>query len=89
MRYLVPLIALTLIGCGSNQANITRVGEKTFVIESPPVPGGGTGPNRRAAEQACNNRGYRVLDQDSHKGGPDRADWYEHNTTTVWKVECI
>jgi len=89
MRFLLPLVAaVALIGCNANQADFTRIGERTFRIESPPIAGGAEGPNRRLAVQLCPN-GYRLLNQDEHKGGPDRADWYEHNTTTVWVVKCI
>ncbi len=86
---LLPLIALVLAGCGGpTQADFTQVGERTYRIESPPEPGGAEGPNRRLAMQLCPN-GFRKLTSDSHKGGPDRADWYEHDITTVWIVKCL
>ena len=88
MRYLLPLVAVVLVGCAQNQSDFVRIGERTFRIESPPIPGGAEGPNRRLAQQLC-PAGYRLLNEDSHKGGLDRADWYEQNTTTVWVVKCI
>ena len=87
-RLLLPLVAIALVGCTQNQSDFTQVGERTYRIESPPIPGGADGPNRRLAMQLCPN-GFRKLSADSHKGGPDRADWYEQNTTTVWVVKCI
>ena len=33
--------------------------------------------------------GYRLLNQEAHKGGLDRADAQEYNTTTIWVVKCI
>ena len=89
MRYLLPLIAaLVLVGCAQNQSDFTRIGERKFRIESQPIPGGAKGPNQRLAMQLCPG-GYRLLNEDEHKGGADRVDWYEQNTTTVWTVECI
>jgi hypothetical protein len=88
MRNLLLLAALLLVGCAQNQSDFTRIGERTFRIESPPIPGGAEGPNRRLAQQLCPG-GFRVLNSDSHKGGADRADFYEQNTTTVWVVKCV
>jgi hypothetical protein len=88
MRYLLPLVAIALVACGQNQADFTRIGEKTFRIESPPIAGGAEGPNMRTAQQLCPN-GYYKLDEISHKGGADRVDWYEQGTTTVWTIRCI
>lgn len=91
MRYwlLLPLVAVGLAGCGGpNQADAVRIGDRTFRIESPPIPGGAIAPNQRLAQQLCPT-GYRVLDDSSHKGGLDRTDWYEQGTTTVWVVKCL
>ena len=88
MRYLLPLIAVALIGCTPNQSDAVRIGDRTFRIESPPIPGGAVGPNQRLAQQLCPN-GYRVLDNTAHKGGLDRAIYDEQNTTTIWVVKCI
>ena len=89
MRYLWPLIAFALISCGGpNQADFTRIGDRTFRIESPPVPGGATGPNQRLASQLCPN-GFRLLNSQSNKGGIDRAIFDEQNITTVWVVRCL
>jgi hypothetical protein len=88
MRLLLPLIAIVLIGCTQNQSDFTRIGERTFRIESPPIAGGAEGPNRRLAQQLCPT-GYRVLNKEAHKGGIDRADAQEFNTTTIWVVKCL
>ena len=88
MRYLLPLIALGLIGCAQGQSSFSQIAERTYRIESPPIAGGADGPNIRVAQQLCPH-GYRKLDVDSHKGGPDRADWYEQNITTVWTIKCL
>ncbi|HWB51696.1 MAG TPA: hypothetical protein VG651_21490 [Stellaceae bacterium] len=84
----MPLIVAALAGCSPNQSDFTRIGERTFRIESPPIAGGAEGPNRRLATQLCPG-GYRVLDSKAFKGGPDRADAREFNTTTVWVVKCL
>jgi len=89
MRLLLPLVAaVVLVGCGQTQSDFTRIGERTFRIESPPIAGGAEGPNRRLAQQLCPN-GYRLLNQDAHKGGLDRADAQEYKITTIWVVKCI
>jgi hypothetical protein len=88
MRLLLPLIAVVLAGCAQNQSDFTRIGERTFRIISPEVPGGAEAPNRRLAQQLCPN-GYLKLNEDAHKGGPDRADWYEQSITTIWTIKCI
>jgi hypothetical protein len=88
MRYLLPLVALLLVGCGQSQSDFSRIGERTFRIESPPIPGGAEGPNRRLAQQLC-PAGYRLLNSQANKGGIDRAIYDEQNTTTVWVVKCL
>jgi hypothetical protein len=88
MRYLLPLTALALAACAGNDAQMTRIDARTFKIESPEIPGGSTAPNRRLAQQLCPN-GYRLLDQNAHKGGPDRVDFQEQNITTIWFVRCL
>jgi hypothetical protein len=86
MRYLLPLLAIVLVGCSQSEAS--RIGDRTYRIISPEVPGGAEGPNRRLAEQLC-PRGYRKLDEEAHKGGPDRAIYDQQNITTIWVIKCI
>ncbi|HML10636.1 MAG TPA: hypothetical protein VK432_07230 [Stellaceae bacterium] len=92
MRYLWPLVAVMLASCGGpTQADFTRIGERTFRIEGPPIPGGAVGPNQRLAQQLCPG-GYRLLNSDSHKGNIDRGTLNDPNslqTTTIWVVKCI
>jgi len=88
MRYLLPLIAVVLVGCAQNQSNFAQIAERTYRIESPPIPGGATGPNQRLAQKLCPN-GYRLLNSQANKGGVDRAIFDEQNTTTVWVVKCL
>lgn len=94
MRYWLPLslVAVVLAGCGGpTQADAVRIGERTFRIEGPPIPGGATGPNQRLATQLCPG-GYRLLNSDAHKGYIDRGtvdDPNDAGTTTIWVVKCI
>jgi hypothetical protein len=91
MRYWLPLLfaAFVLSGCGGpNLSDAVRIGERTYRIESPPIPGGATAPNQRLAQQLCPG-GFRVLDSTAHKGGLDRADYSEQGTTTIWVVKCL
>lgn len=85
MRYLLPLLAVVLVGCSQSEAS--RIGDRTYRIVSPEVPGGAEGPNRRLADQLCPN-GYRKIDEQNHKGGPDRAT-YSQDITTIWTIKCI
>ena len=93
MRYLLLLsLAVGLVGCGGpTQADAVRIGDRTFRIESPPIPGGATGPNRRLAAQLCPD-GYRVLNSDAYRGYGARNtvnDPDDNQTTTTWVVKCI
>ena len=81
------LLGQLLAGCAQNQSDFTRIGERTFRIESPPIPGGADGPNRRLATQLCPG-GYRLLNSQANKGGVDRA-IEEQNITTTWVVKCL
>ena len=93
MRYLLLLsfVSVALAACGGpTQADAVRIAERTYRIESPPIPGGAIGPNERLAKQLCPG-GYRVLNSDVHKG-IDRgtmADQDDLYTTTTWVVKCI
>jgi hypothetical protein len=88
MRYLLLLLAVVLGACGANQSEASRIGDRTYRIFSPEVAGGAEAPNRRLAQQLCPN-GYRKLDEVAHKGGEDRADWYEQGITTIWTIKCL
>jgi hypothetical protein len=85
MRPLLLLTVLLLAAC--TEATASRVDDRTFRIEGPGVPGGSEGPNRRLASRVC-PKGYRVLDSETHKGGPDRAT-DDLNEMTVWTIRCI
>jgi hypothetical protein len=87
-RFVLLLLALILVGC--SEADAVRIGERTFRIEGPPVPGGSEAPNKRLAAELCPG-GYRVLDSKSNKGGPDRAMSMPDDlgTTTTWTIRCL
>lgn len=79
------LLAPLLAAC--TEATASRVGDRTFKIEGPPMAGDSAGPNRRLATRIC-PKGYRVLDSETHKGGPDRAT-DEDLPMTTWRIQCI
>jgi hypothetical protein len=85
MRLLLPLLPLLLVACTESTAN--RVDDRTFRIEGPGVPGGSEAPNRRLANRLC-PKGYRLVDSETHKGGPDRV-IDDDNMMTVWTIRCI
>ena len=82
----LPLVLLLLLAACS-EATLSRVNERTFRIQGPPIPGGAEAPNRRLAERAC-PRGFRLLSSESHKGGPDRA-VESFDTITTWTIRCL
>lgn len=91
MRYLLPLIALVLLSsilAACTESEASRIGDRTYRIDSPSIVGGVEGPNRRLASQLCPG-GYRVLTRESHKGGVDRAIADDFGTTTIWTIKCI
>jgi hypothetical protein len=85
MRILLLLALLPLAAC--IQQTLSKLDYRTYRIESGGIPGGSDAPNRRIAQQVCPN-GYRVLDQTSHQGTPDRyAD--EPGIFTTWTIRCL
>ena len=85
MRRLVMIAVLAAAGC--TEASISRIDSRTFVIESPGIPGGSETPNRRLAERACPG-GYRVLDKTVHQNTPDRAR-DQPGVFTNWTIRCL
>ena len=88
MRFLLLgalLVVPLLAACTESTAS--RVDERTFKIEGPPMAGDSAGPNRRLASRIC-PKGYRVIDSETHKGGPDRAT-DEDLPVTIWRIRCI
>ena len=85
MRPLVLLALLALAGCTESSA--TRVDERTFRVEGPSMGTASDASNRRLASRLC-PKGYRVIESESHKGGPDRA-IDEPSPMTVWTVRCL
>jgi len=85
MRLVLLLALAALAAC--TQAQATRLDDRTFRIEGPGVPGGAEAPNRREAERLC-PKGYRVIDQEEHRGGPNRyVD--EPAVYTNWTIRCL
>lgn len=88
MRFSFLLVALAGLGlAGCTEATASRVDERTFKIEGPQMGIMSDAPNRRVASRVC-PKGYRVLDSESHKGGPDRVT-DDADTMTVWTIRCI
>ncbi len=85
MHRLLLLAVFAVAACSTSQA--TRLDDRTFRIEGPGVPGGSEGPNQRMATQLCPN-GYRVIDQDVHRGGPNEYT-SEPGVFTNWTIRCL
>ena len=86
MRPLIMVLAMLLLAA-CTEATASRVDERTFRIEGPGMGMVSDAPNRRVANRIC-PKGYRVIDSETHRGGPDRAT-DESNSMTVWTIRCI
>ena len=81
------LLALAgLAACGAMQSQATKIDDRTFRIEGPPVPGSAEAPNRRLAERVCPG-GYRVLDSTRSKEGC--SDGCSGAISTNWVIRCL
>ena len=79
------LIAILVVQAGlaaCTESFAVRLGERTFQIEGPPVPGGADAPNRRMAERFC-PRGYRVIEQSRRRPDSDLG------IVTYWTIRCL
>ncbi len=85
-RILISLVAACAIA-GCTQAAVTSLGNRTFHIEGPGIPGGSTVPNQRVAERVCPG-GYRVLHQTVRDNTPDGYS-DEPGVFTNWTIRCI
>ena len=81
----ILFLALLLAAC--TEATASRVDERTFKIEGPGLGIASDAPNRRLAARLC-PKGYRVLDEESRKGGPDRAT-SDTDAMTIWTIRCL
>lgn len=86
MRPVILVLAILLLAA-CTEATASRVDERTFRIEGPSMGVISDAPNRRVANRLC-PKGYRVVDSESHKGGPDRA-IDESDPMTVWTIRCL
>jgi hypothetical protein len=82
---LLTLMLIAIAGCTQSQA--TRIDERTFLIEGPGITGGADGPNRREATRLC-PKGYRVLNSETHRNGPNRYTT-EPGDFTNWTIRCL
>ena len=77
---LFALISAGLTGC--TQSFASRLDDRTFRIEGPPIPGGSSAPNRQLAEKICPH-GYRVLNEERRKPEADTP------IATTWTIRCL
>jgi hypothetical protein len=85
MRTIILVALFSVAAC--TEASVSRIDNRTFVIEGAGVPGGSEAPNRRLAERVCPS-GYRVVDQSVHRNTPDRAR-EESGVFTNWTIRCL
>ena len=81
-------VAIALLGLAAcTEATASRIDARTFQIQGPAMGIISDAPNRRMAARVC-PKGYRVIDSESHKGGPDRVT-DDPDTMTIWTIRCI
>ena len=82
---LLALAGLAACG-GATQSSATKIDDRTYRVEGPPVPGSAEAPNRRLAERVCPG-GYRVLDSTKSKEGC--TDGCIGAISTTWVIRCL
>jgi hypothetical protein len=85
-RFLLCLAAILAVA-GCTQATVTELGNQTFHIEGPGIPGGSSVPNQRVAARVCPD-GYRVLHQIVRNNTPDGYS-QEPGVFTNWTIRCL
>ena len=80
------VLALPALTDCSQESYATKIGDRTYKIEGPAVPGGVEGPNRRLAQRLCPG-GYRVLDSTRSKEGC--SDGCDAGISTNWVIRCL
>ena len=86
MRAVSLLLLALLAGCVTPSAS--RIDARTFVIDNGGVAGGSSAPNRRLAEELCPN-GYRVLDETTHRNGPNLYRTEKGFIWNYWTIRCL
>jgi hypothetical protein len=87
MSRILPCLILALAIAGCTEAKVTELGNHTFHIEGPGVPGGSTVPNQRLAVRVC-PEGYRVLNETVRRNTPDGYS-EEPGIYTNWTIRCL
>jgi hypothetical protein len=83
---LLLAIAAGLAGCTEATAN--SLGNHTYLIQGPGVPGGSTAPDQRVASKLCPD-GYRVVKSDSRNNTPDGYSYEPNGVYTNWTIRCL
>ena len=81
-RTVAMLVLMPIVLAACSQSRTSRVDERTFKIEGPPVEGGAEGPNRRDAARLC-PQGYRVIEETRRR--PDTG----VGIVTYWTIRCL
>lgn len=78
---------VAIAGCTQATASLSPLGNHTYNIRGPGIPGGSTVPNQRVAARVCPN-GYRVLHQTVRNNTPDGYS-DEPGVFTTWTIRCL
>jgi hypothetical protein len=87
MRHVLPVLILAVALAGCTEATASRIGNRTYAINGPGVPGGSTAPDERLASRLCPN-GYRVLSSAQNNNTPDGYS-QEPGVYTNWTIRCL
>jgi hypothetical protein len=82
------LLALSLAVAGCTEATASRLGDHTYLIQGPGIPGGSTGPDQRVASRLCPG-GYRVVNSLERRNTPDGYSYEPNGVYTTWTIRCL
>jgi hypothetical protein len=88
MRRVLLLIAAAVALAGCTEATASNLGNRTYLIQGPGVPGGSTEPDERVASRLCPD-GYRVLNSTWRKDTPDGYSFEPNGIYTNWTIRCL
>jgi hypothetical protein len=88
MRKILLLLAVAVAVAGCTEATASRLGEHTYLIQGPGIPGGSTAPDQRVASRLC-PEGYRVIKSIERKNTPDGYSYEPNGVYTTWTIRCL
>lgn len=88
MRRTLLLFAIAAALAGCTESTASSLGNRTYLIQGPGIPGGATAPDQRVAARLC-PEGYRVLKSIERKNTPDGYSFEPNGVYTNWTIRCL